>query len=366
MSEYKEFQGKTLDEAIRAACSYYDAPREKLEIEIVSDAKSGIFGLVGVRKATVQARRVHLETLLDNLDEVTPAPRPAKAPRPIVNEQEQPAPARGEAAGGKQNERGASRGRKPSAREVKPEESSASSERGRREQPSKEAQENTAPARPKGSASGRSDKGRPQSSTSKPAPRAAAKPAPKAPQLKQASDTDDGGDELPRVPLSQLDQTLLADTAHEVVNRLVGYVLGETACEVACTDDRVRVSVAADDNSGLLIGKDGQTLASLQYLATRMVSNKVGALVRVQVDAGDYRERQDERLRDLALDLAAKVKANNRPQLTRPLTSYQRRVIHVTLQDDTAVQTHSKGDGELKRVVVTLRRRQDKQDKQGA
>lgn len=365
MSEYKEFQGKTLDEAIRAACSYYDAPREKLEIEIVSDAKSGIFGLVGVRKATVQARRVHLETLLDNLDEVPPAPRPAKTSRPAATGQERPAPALGEAAGGKQNERGASRGKKPPARESKLE-PSVSSERGKRDQAPKETPESTMPARSKGSSSGRSDKSRPQPSTSKPAPRAAAKPAPKAPQLRQASDTDDGGDELPRVPLSQLDQTLLVDTTREVVSRLVDFVIGETACEVVCTDDRVRVSVAADDNSGLLIGKDGQTLASLQYLATRMVSNKVGALVRVQVDAGDYRERQDERLRDLALDLAAKVKANNRPQLTRPLTSYQRRVIHVTLQDDAAVQTHSKGEGELKRVVVTLRRRQDKQGKQGS
>lgn len=365
MSEYKEFQGKTLDEAIRAACSYYDAPREKLEIEIVSDAKSGIFGLVGVRKATVQARRVHLETLLDNLDEAAPAPRPAKAPRPVVSAQEQPVPAKGEGAAGKQSERGPSRGKKTSVREAKLEQA-ASSERGKRDQAPKEALENTAPARSKGSASGRNDKSRPQPGTSKSAPRAAVKPAPKTPQLRQASDTDDGGDDLPRVPLSQIDQPLLVDTTREVVSRLVGFVLGETACEVVCTDDRVRVSVAADDNSGLLIGKDGQTLASLQYLATRMVSNKLGALVRVQVDAGDYRERQDERLRDLALDLAAKVKANNRPQLTRPLTSYQRRVIHVTLQDDAAVQTHSKGEGELKRVVVTLRRRQDKQDKQGA
>ena len=362
MSEYKEFQGKTLDEAIRAACSYYDAPREKLEIEIVSDAKSGIFGLVGVRKATVQARRVHLETLLDTLDDAAPAPRAPKAATRPASDAGQAAPVQEEApVAAKQNERNAGRNKKPQTRDAKPD-SGRSQERGKRDQPAKDAPENAAAPRSKGSASGRTEKNRSQAAPAKTTAKTVSKPAPKAAQQpRQAADIDDGGDELPRVPLAQLDQALLMDTARDVVSRLVDFVLGETACEVACSDDRVRVSVAADDNSGLLIGKDGQTLASLQYLATRMVSNKVGALVRVQVDAGDYRERQDERLRDLALYLAAKVKANNRPQLTRPLTSYQRRVIHVTLQDDATVQTHSKGEGELKRVVVTLRRRQDKQ-----
>ena len=57
MDDFKEFQGKSLDEAIRAACSYFDAQREKLEIDIIQDAKNGIFGLVGARKAIVRARR---------------------------------------------------------------------------------------------------------------------------------------------------------------------------------------------------------------------------------------------------------------------------------------------------------------------
>lgn len=67
MDGYKDFQGKTLDEAIREACSYFDAPREKLEIDIIQDAKSGIFGLVGVRKAKIRARRVQLKTTVEEL-----------------------------------------------------------------------------------------------------------------------------------------------------------------------------------------------------------------------------------------------------------------------------------------------------------
>ena len=61
MDDFKEFQGKSLDEAIRAACSYFDAQREKLEIDIIQDAKNGIFGLVGARKAIVRARRAQLK-----------------------------------------------------------------------------------------------------------------------------------------------------------------------------------------------------------------------------------------------------------------------------------------------------------------
>jgi spoIIIJ-associated protein len=68
MSGYKEFEGKTLDEAIQAPCSFYDTSREKLEIEICNDAKGGIFGLVGAKKARVRAKLVKLASVLDDLD----------------------------------------------------------------------------------------------------------------------------------------------------------------------------------------------------------------------------------------------------------------------------------------------------------
>ena len=82
----------------------------------------------------------------------------------------------------------------------------------------------------------------------------------------------------------------------------------------------------------------------------------VGAQVRVQVDAGDYHSRQDSRLQELARALADKVRATGRSQSTRPLSAYQRRVIHLTLQDDPDVQTRSSGEGPLKRVVILRRK----------
>ena len=81
-----------------------------------------------------------------------------------------------------------------------------------------------------------------------------------------------------------------------------------------------------------------------------------GVAVRVQLDAGRYRQRQDEKLREIALALAERVRQTGRSFSTRPLSSYHRRIVHLTLQDAPDVQTRSTGDGPLKRVVICRRR----------
>lgn len=166
-----------------------------------------------------------------------------------------------------------------------------------------------------------------------------------------------GGDGLPEIPLEQLDREQVTQVAVEVMERLVTPVIGEAGFTVELAEGRVNVSVDCGENSGLLIGREGQTLSALQYLASRIVSRKLGASVRVQLDSGDYRERQDDKLRDIALHLAEKVRATGKPQSTRPLSSYHRRVVHVTLQDDEEVVTRSKGDGPLKRVIIMRKKK---------
>jgi spoIIIJ-associated protein len=212
MDGFMEFQGKTIDEAIAAACSHFDTDREKLELEILTDAKGGIFGLVGAKKAVVKAR----------------------------------------------------------------------------------ARENTA--------------------------------------------------ELHKVVAT-------------VVERLLTPIIGPPKLEVDVEESgRAKVLIQDDKHSGLLIGREGQTLAALQYLTNRIVAKRWKTPVRVQIDTGQYRERQDEELRELAQRLADKAKAQGRPQSTKPLSSYHRRVIHVALQEDATIQTRSKGDGPMKRVVIMPRR----------
>jgi spoIIIJ-associated protein len=87
-----------------------------------------------------------------------------------------------------------------------------------------------------------------------------------------------------------------------------------------------------------------------------MVSKKLQTSVRVQIDTGDYRERQDEKLRQLAWHLADKAMHTGRVQSTKPLSSYHRRVVHMALQEDKHVNTRSKGDGPMKRVLILPRR----------
>ena len=141
------------------------------------------------------------------------------------------------------------------------------------------------------------------------------------------------------------------------MERLVRPIAGEgIVLKAEVLDGRVRVCVEGAEDSGLLIGREGQTLAALQYLASRIVSRSVNAAVRVQLDAGRYRQRQDEKLREIALALAERVRQTGRSFSTRPLSSYHRRIVHLTLQDAPDVQTRSTGDGPLKRVVICRRR----------
>ncbi len=149
----------------------------------------------------------------------------------------------------------------------------------------------------------------------------------------------------------------MRSVALEVTERLVTPIIGPAALTVEATDGRVKVGIDCGENSGLLIGREGQTLASIQYLASRIIARKLGAAVRVQLDTGDYRERQDEKLRELALSFAERVRATGRPQSTRPLSSYHRRVVHLVLQDDEEIVTRSKGEGPLKRVIILRRRK---------
>ena len=106
---------------------------------------------------------------------------------------------------------------------------------------------------------------------------------------------------------------------------------------------------------GVLIGKRGQTLDSLQYLVSLVVNKKKGGYIRVKVDTEDYRERRKKTLENLAKNLSYKVKRTRRPVTLEPMNPYERRVIHSTLQNDKYVTTHSEGEEPYRRVVITLK-----------
>ena len=108
------------------------------------------------------------------------------------------------------------------------------------------------------------------------------------------------------------------------------------------------------DDMGVLIGKRGQTLDSLQYLTSLVVNKGSNEYVRVKVDTENYRKRRKDTLENLAKNLAYKVKRTKRPVTLEPMNPYERRVIHSALQNDKYVSTHSEGDEPFRRVVITL------------
>lgn len=117
----------------------------------------------------------------------------------------------------------------------------------------------------------------------------------------------------------------------------------------------VSVELKGDD-MGVLIGKRGQTLDSLQYLTNLAVNKHADSYVKVKIDTEDYRKRRRETLENLAKNIAYKVKRTKRPVSLEPMNPFERRVIHSTLQNDKFVTTHSEGEEPYRHVVVTLKR----------
>ncbi|MBO4750163.1 MAG: protein jag [Lachnospiraceae bacterium] len=110
------------------------------------------------------------------------------------------------------------------------------------------------------------------------------------------------------------------------------------------------------DDMGMLIGKRGATLDSLQYLVSLVVNKNSEDYVRVKVDTENYRERRKETLENLAKNIAYKVKRTKRPVSLEPMNPYERRIIHSALQNDKYVTTHSEGEDPFRRVIVSLKK----------
>ena len=110
------------------------------------------------------------------------------------------------------------------------------------------------------------------------------------------------------------------------------------------------------NDMGMLIGKRGQTLDSLQYLTSLVANKNSDKYVKIKIDTENYRQRRKETIENLAKNMANKVKKTGRPAFLEPMNPYERRIIHAALQPDKYVDTHSEGDEPHRKVVITLNR----------
>lgn len=164
------------------------------------------------------------------------------------------------------------------------------------------------------------------------------------------------------VPKREVELAPVEDATKEACVKFVKDVLAamdmndvEVKAEI---DEEGALSITMDGkNMGILIGKRGQTLDSLQYLTNRVANKMQDGYVRVKLDTEDYRRRRKQTLENLAKNIASKVKRTRRSVSLEPMNPYERRIIHSALQSDSAVSTHSEGEEPYRRVVVTLVRR---------
>ncbi len=149
----------------------------------------------------------------------------------------------------------------------------------------------------------------------------------------------------------------VADNAKEFLKEVFDAMNMVVVIDVKYDEENRNIDIElSGDEMGVLIGKRGQTLDSLQYLVSLVVNKDEDEYIRVKVDTEDYRKRRKETLENLAKNIAYKVKRTKRPVSLEPMNPYERRIIHSALQNDKYVTTHSEGEEPFRRVVVTLKK----------
>lgn len=147
------------------------------------------------------------------------------------------------------------------------------------------------------------------------------------------------------------------EVAKKFLNDVFAAMKMDVVTEINYNEEECHMDVdLTGEEMGVLIGKRGQTLDSLQYILSLVVNKEVDNYIRVKVDTENYRQRRRETLENLAKNIAYKVKKTKRPVSLEPMNPYERRIIHSALQSDKYISTHSEGEEPFRRVVVTLKR----------
>lgn len=152
---------------------------------------------------------------------------------------------------------------------------------------------------------------------------------------------------LPKKTIEEIAEQFLMDVFH-AMNLTVNI-------KIDLQEDMMSVELSGDE-MGILIGKRGQTLDSLQYLLSLVVNKESEGYIKVKVDTENYRQRRKETLENLAKNIAFKVKRTKRPVSLEPMNPFERRVIHSALQNDRYVTTKSEGEEPYRHVVVSLKK----------
>ena len=335
MSAYKEFTGKTVEEALRAARDEFGAELNDLDFEILTPGSRGVLGMGAEPARIVAAPREALGGSAPKREAAAATPLPPPPPAPAYS-------------GGDRGDRPPSRDDRPPRRDDRPRDDRPRGDRPPRADGPRED-------RPPRADRPRDDR----------PPRRGA-PAPRRTGPADLSETEAalvaaarGSLAAERAELEAAEASPEALAAGQrILETLMGHLGFDARVEVAAGEtSRLNVVAQGDDREalGALIGRKGERLSALQHLVNLMLSKEMGAWTRVLVDVEDYRGRRERQLRELADRAAARVVETGKMLQLEPMPALERRWIHLTLRDNPGVATQSIGEEPNRRVVLVPR-----------
>jgi spoIIIJ-associated protein len=171
--------------------------------------------------------------------------------------------------------------------------------------------------------------------------------------LKTPSELEEEGEEEEQEPGERREEPQENDVnfAKRTLEEILALIPVEATVAASLGEGRITLKVQGD-RSGLLIGRKGKTLDALQFLVNKIASKALDKKIDVVIDSENYRRRREDSLTQLALKMGDKAKRIKKPVTTNPMNPHDRRLIHLALKDDEHLETRSRGEGLLKRVVI--------------
>ena len=343
--EYIEITEKTVDDAITTACQRLSVTSNRLDYIVVQREKSGFLG-IGAKPAIIKARvKDAADATQAILDDVI-----GKAEKKIQKE------LKVKSSEKKEN--------KPSAPAAKEEKKAPKKVEKEVKSEKKEAEKTEKKElKEKDKDSKKSNK---KNKKKSPAPKKAEAEAPAA--AVSAAPVEEKAAPAPKkkAVIPQLTDEKISEVKKAAHDFLVG-VFKTMDMNVDISEEYQKetgiltVNMEGED-MGVLIGKRGQTLDSLQYLVSLVVNKDVDGYIHVKADTENYRERRKKTLENLAKNIAFKVKRTRQPVALEPMNPYERRIIHSALQDEKFITTYSEGEEPYRKVVVALKKDENGED----
>lgn len=314
--EFREITAKTVDEAITKACLELETSSDNLEIEVVQKGTSGFFG-IGSKPAIIKVRKKVEEEEFDILKELRKEEKKEAKKEPVRKEIKREA-------------------KKEVKKEVK---------KDTVKEPKKEVKK---------------DAPKPQKKENKPAPKnvAPVKEAPVKAEVKQEVKPEVKKEEKKQVVRTEEQIAAMKKAADEFLQGVFKAMELPVKINIVYEKESDCLSIDFEgEDMGILIGKRGQTLDSLQYLTSLVVNKEQEDYIRIKLDTENYRSRRKDTLENLARNIAYKVRKTRKAVVLEPMNPYERRIIHSALQGNKFVETYSEGNEPYRHVVVVYKGR---------